>query len=76
MSQSGPVNDPTGSPTGPPPPGPIPCALPLPSTLEEALAEIRRLRELQAEADDLILAYRNALAGEREHPGDEGPRKE
>ena len=76
MSQSGPVNDPTGSPTGPPPPGPIPCALPLPTTFEEALAEVRRLRELQAEADDLILAYRNALAGEREHPGDEGPRKE
>ncbi len=32
-------------------------------------------RELQAEADDLILAYRNALAGERQHPGDEGPKE-
>ena len=66
---------PPGTPPTGPQPQPVPCALPLPTTFEEALAEMRRLRELQAEADDLILAYRNALAGKREHPGDEGPKE-
>ena len=79
MSQSGPVNDPTGNPNPPGTPGnpnpPVPCTIPFPTTLEAAHAEILRLRQLQAEASDLIAEYRKALAGKREHPGDEGPKE-
>lgn len=54
-------------PIGPGDPGPNPppvqCAeLPLPATLESAIAEIVRLRKLQAEADDLIANYRQKVA--------------
>ena len=59
----------------PPPPPPVPCTIPFPTTLEAAHAEILRLRQLQAEASDLIAEYRKALAGKREHPGDEGPKE-
>ena len=39
----------------PPDPGPVPAdEPPMPTTLEAAQAEIRRLRQLQTEAHDLI----------------------
>jgi hypothetical protein len=51
---------------GTPPPGgpPVPCVeAPLPTTLESAVAEVKRLRVLQAESDDLIALMRVQLKG-------------
>ena len=66
---------PPGTPGNPNPPQPA-TTLPLPTTFEEALAEVIRLRGLQAESQDLLGMYRNTVAQLRgQHSGDGDPLK-